>query len=168
MAITYRVKVSRPDLQLEVDGDKKFVLDILARFDKTTQTPTPAPATQKTGKGSKATTLLPTGTKGISPGEFIRQFQFKKHTDLVMAFGYYLEKHSGLSAFSAADINNCYYEAKMESSNTSQMVIQNIKRGYMMQAKSKPGEQKGSYKLFTLTRSGEQHIEKAPAGGNDE
>ncbi len=167
--ITYRVKVVRGDLQLEVDGDKKFVLEMLARFDK--------PTAMSSGKGSpperpakatKTDALAPAVGKGISPGEFIRQFQFKKHTDFVLAFGYYLEKHSGLKAFSAADVNNCYYEAKMERSNTSQMIIQNIKRGYMMHAKGKVEEQKGTRKLFTLTRSGEEHLQKAPTGDNDE
>jgi hypothetical protein len=107
--------------------------------------------------------------KDVSPGEFIRQFGFKKHTDLVLAFGFYLEKHSGLACFSSADINNCYYEAKLESSNTSQMIIQNIKRGYLMQAKVKGEEAKrGKGQLFRLTNSGEEHLRKAATVENHE
>jgi hypothetical protein len=167
MAITYRIKVVRPDLQLEVDGDKKFVLEMLARFDKpSTSSPSgrvpPAGKTEPTGKVLSATV-----GKDVSPGEFIRKFGFKKHTDLVLAFGYYLEKHSGLASFSSADINNCYYEAKLENSNTSQMIIQNIKRGYLMQAKAKGDEGKrGKGQLFMLTSSGEEHLRKAASVEN--
>ena len=164
MAITYRVKIGRNDLQLEVDGDRKFVLEMLNRFDPPGTTSTAAGKREQIRQGkegnSKAAVLSPAAGKAISPGEFIRQFQFKKHTDLALAFGYYLEKHSGVDAFSSADINNCYYEAKMESSNTSQMIILNIRRGFMMKAKGKGDEKKS---LFTLTATGEKHVKESAA-----
>lgn len=166
--ITYRIKLVRADLHLEVDGDRKFVLEMLARFDKPTAPSSGKASTSLPSKSASSEALTTVARKGTSPGEFIRQFPFKKHTDFVLAFGYYLEKHSGLKAFSSADINNCYYEAKMESSNTSQMIIQNIKHGYMMQAKARAEEQKGTRRLFTLTRSGEEYLRKAPTGDNEE
>lgn len=167
--MTYRLKVVRGDLNFEAEGDKKFVLEMLTRFEKPPAATLPIPlipGRKSKGKAS-GTTTLPIA-KGISPGEFIRQFRFKKHTDLVLAFGYYLEKHSGLAEFSAADINNCYYEAKMESSNTSQMIIQNIRRSFMMEARNRSKESKGGRKLFTLTRSGEEHLQKALASGDED
>ena len=82
-------------------------------------------------------------------GEFIRQIGFRRHTDIVLAFGYYLEQQ-GAKDFTPADVNNCYYEAKMENSNTSQMFILNIRRGYMMEAKGT----KGGKRRYTLTASG--------------
>ena len=131
----YRLRIDRGDVHFEAEGDKKFVLEMLARFDRpfgAASTESGQPVRSKSAKGAKRTqaaAAAPDVSKGVSPGEFIRQFGFKKHTDFVVAFGYYLEKHSGLTEFAAGDINNCYYEAKMESSNTSQMIIQNIKRG---------------------------------------
>jgi hypothetical protein len=83
----------------------------------------------------------------------------KKHTDISLAFGFYLEKHQGVSEFSPADINNCYYEAKLEPSNTSQMIIYNIKRGFLMAAKKAKDDKGKKGKGYTLTRSGEQFIE---------
>lgn len=169
MANPYRLKIVRGDLQLEVEGDRKFVLEMLSRFEPSPRNPNiKTNASTRSTKSTKEDALSAGIGKGMSPGEFIRQFQFKKHTDFVLAFGYYLEKHSGLPAFSAADINNCYYEAKMESSNTSQMIIQNIKRGYMMQAKGKIEERKGLRKLFTLTRSGEEYLQKGRNGSAEE
>lgn len=158
--MTYRVKVVRGDLNFEAEGDKKFVLEMLARFDKPTAQPPASVEVTRAAKGRPAASQLVIA-KGTSPGEFIRQFHFKKHTDFVLAFGYYLEKHSGLAEFTAADVNNCYYEAKMESSNTSQMIIQNIRRGLLMEAKKRSQENKAARKLFTLTRSGEEYLQKA-------
>lgn len=172
MPTSYRVRIDRGDVHFEAEGDKKFVLEMLARFEKPASTALsaesrgPSEATSKSARGKRARASAPDVGKGLSPGEFIRQFGFKKHTDFVVAFGYYLEKHSGLTEFAAADINNCYYEAKMESSNTSQMIIQNIKRGYMMEAKGTAKGTKGA-KKFTLTRSGEEHLQKALARSSE-
>jgi len=161
----YRVRIVRAELQLEVEGDKKFVLDMLGRFDLGS----PLPHTPSPPKIKKEHLLepQPSEVKSLSAGEFIRQFSFKKHTDYVLAFGFYLEKHSGLTEFSPADINSCYYEAKMESSNTSQMIIQNIKRGYIMAAKHSGKEKKGTRK-YTVTNSGEKYLEKALTASADE
>jgi hypothetical protein len=162
--MSYRLKVVRGELNFEAEGDKKFVLEMLARFDKAS-TPAPAASVELTraAKGRPATPQLVIA-KGTSPGEFIRQFRFKKHTDFVLAFGYYLEKHSGLSEFTAADVNTCYYEAKMESSNTSQMIIQNIRRTFLMEARKRNQDSKTTRKVFTLTRSGEEYLQKALTG----
>ncbi len=167
--MTYRLRIVKGDLNFEAEGDKKFVLEMLSRFEKPPAATLSAPLHpgRKSKGQASAMAALPIA-KGVSPGEFIRQFRFKKHTDLVLAFGYYLEKHSGLAEFSAADINNCYYEAKMESSNTSQMVIQNIRRSFMMEARKRSKESKSGRKLFTLTRSGEEHLQKALASGAED
>ncbi|MGH9344134.1 MAG: hypothetical protein ACRD19_10270 [Terriglobia bacterium] len=167
---TYRIKLVRGDVHFEAEGDKAFVLQMLARFEAPTpakERPAPAFASLRGGKGG-TTPEFTTVSRSTSPGEFIRQFHFKKQTDFVLAFGYYLEKHSGVKEFAAADINNCYYEAKMESSNTSQMIIQNIRRGYLMDAKGAGKKTKVARKLFTLTRSGEEYLQKALAGEGDE
>lgn len=103
---------------------------------------------------SVAKPLVP--DKAMSVREFILQLESRKHTELVLAFGYYLEKHSGQPAFVPADINNLYYEAKLDTSNTSQMIIQNIKRGLMMEAKK---AEPGGRKQYVLTNSGEKLIE---------
>lgn len=159
--MTYRIKIAHGDSHFEVEGDKKFVLDMLAKYGEVSTTVAPTRSVpSRTAKTGPATVLLPTAGKKVSLGEFIRQLGFKKHTDMVLAFGYYLEKVSGLASFTAADINTCYYEAKLESSNTSQMIVQNIRSGRMMPAKK--GEDKGK-KAYVLTRTGEEFIEKKPA-----
>jgi hypothetical protein len=144
----YRIKIIRTGQEFEVEGDKDFVLQMLKYFETNT------PIGEQSGK-KPIKTLSPTipKTKPVSVGEFIRQLEFKKHTDIVLAFGYYLENYSELKEFVPADINTCYYDAKMEASNTSQMIIQNIKRGYMMQSR-KGAKGTKSDKRYLITQSG--------------
>jgi len=156
-ARTYRLKIVHEGHEFEAEGDKAFVLEMLKRYGSQA----PAPTGVADGKGKKTLEkrerlLRPTAGKSLSIREFIQQLDLKKHTDISLAFGYYLERHQGVTEFTPADINNCYYEAKLEASNTSQMIIQNIKRGYLMPSKKKGEKGKNRY---TLTNSGEKFVE---------
>lgn len=123
------------------------------------------------GKRSKAPAPSPAAlasSKAVSAGEFVRQFgRIKKHTDLVLAFAYYLEQHSGVKEFTPADINNLYYEARMEPSNTSQAIILNIKRRCLMIARGDKKATKRSANKYTLTSTGENYIKKLAAKSAD-
>ena len=152
----YRLKIVREGREFEAEGDKAFVIEMLKLHG-------PQNAVSYIGedaKGRKAqrvqAAVSPTASKSLSIREFIQQLDLKKHTDVTLAFGFYLERHQGLAEFTPADINNCYYEAKLEASNTSQMIIQNIKRGYLMPSKKKGEKGKNRY---TLTSSGEKFVE---------
>ena len=158
-ATTYRIKVSRGESQFEFEGDKKFVLEMLQKYgEEPAIHARTSEVEQSSAKSRPKVTAPTTGTKKMSVGEFVRQLGVKKHTDKVLAFGYFLEKHAGATSFTPSDINACYYEAKLDSSNTSQMIVYNIRRGFMMVAKSK--DAKRGKKSYTLTHSGESHVEK--------
>lgn len=157
MPQTYRVRMSKGDQQFEAEGDKRFVIEMLKRFEGDL----PAP---KKGQAVSTPAQL-ASSKQISVGEFIREIGVKKHTDLVVAFGYYLEQQAGLKDFTPADINNCYYEAKMESSNISQSIIQNIKRGYVMEAK---GDKSKKGRRYTVTSSGQAFIDNRTEEAREE
>jgi hypothetical protein len=152
---SYRLRIARGEQQFEAEGDKKFVLDMLKRFESGSPATSVVSAASHGGKAEKPVRLEGPAGKGLSPGEFVRQVGFKKHIDVVLAFGFYLEHQLGTKDFSPADINNLYYEAKIENSNTSQMCISNIRRGYMMESKV---AKKGGKKRYTLTQSGEEHV----------
>jgi hypothetical protein len=145
------------DQQFEAEGDKAFVLEMLKKFDIGMKMDMNIEG-HSAGKGKVTSDIKIASTSGkkLSVGEFIRQTEAKKHTDLVLVFGYYLEKYSGAKEFSPADINSCYYEAKMEVSNTSQMLLLDIKRGYIMESKNSKSKAK---KIYTLTNSGVTHVE---------
>lgn len=163
---TYRLRIAREGYEFEAEGDKAFVMDMLSRVGSPAAPEALVlPKGAKDDKTSGKKTLQPksSGAKTLSIREFAQKLGFTRHTDISLAFGYYLEKHSGTADFTSADINNCYYEAKLESSNTSQMIIQNIKRGYLMPSKQKGEKGKNSY---TLTSSGEKFIESKLSGNS--
>lgn len=154
---TYRLKLVGDGREFEAEGDKAFVLEMVRRFGNAPQSAGSSAPAKSSAKGSSTPPTLaeqPRG-KNVSIREFIQLLGLKKHTDITLAFGYYLEKHRGVSDFTPADVTNCYYEAKLESSNTSQMFIQNIKSGRMME--SKRTKEKGKSR-YTLTQSGEAFI----------
>lgn len=152
----YRLKLNVGGREFEAEGDKAFVFDMVRRFgpsagDAPVHGDTPDRKTTASRQPAHATS-----GKGLSIREFVQQLGLKRHTDIALAFGYYLEKYRGTSEFTPADVNNCYYEAKLESSNTSQAFIQNIKRGFLMPSKKKGEKGKNRY---TITSSGEKFIE---------
>jgi hypothetical protein len=157
----YRLRIVSEGREFEAEGDKAFILEMLKRHGPQASAATldASQVAQKTSH-KREPTGRPTTGKSVSIREFIQQLDLKKHTDISLAFGYYLEKYQGASEFTPADINNCYYEAKLEPSNTSQMIIQNIRRGYLMASRTKEGKGK---KRYTVTNSGEKFIaSKAP------
>jgi hypothetical protein len=151
---SYRLRIARGEQQFEAEGDKAFVLAMLKRFESAPAEDVARPAAVREAKDKQVRLEGPAG-KGISPGEFVRQLGFKKHIDLVVTFGYYIEHQMGAKDFTPADVNNLYYESKIENSNTSQMCISNIRRGFMMEAKS---AKKGGKKRYTLSQTGEQYV----------
>ncbi len=159
MATNYRIKLVKQDFQLEAEGDKTFVLEMLNRFESEVPHSGTKPSKETKHIAKAGVAEIEEGGKPISIGEFIRLLSLKKHTDIVLAFGYYLEKYSGHREFTPADINSCYYDAKMESSNTSQMIIQLIKRGHIMESKKEKG-QGGAKRSYVITHTGEKYIEE--------
>lgn len=154
-AKSYRLRIVHEGREFEAEGDRSFVLEMLKRYG-----PDAGEIARTSGRDRKASKpdlsfVSPTTTKSLSIREFIQQLDLKKHTDITLAFGYYLEKHQGVGKFTPADINNCYYEAKLEPSNTSQMIIQNIKRGFLMAPKK---DRESKSRSYTLTNSGEKFV----------
>ena len=121
---TYKIKVTRNGQEFEAEGDKAFVLKMLARFESSEGVEAIVPEARaiKGARAKEATRSVAPRSKALSIREFIQRLGFKKHTDITLAFGYYLEQQAQAIEFTPADINNCYYEAKIESSNTSQMI----------------------------------------------
>jgi hypothetical protein len=152
----YRIKIARGGFEFEAEGDKEFVLEMLERFEKSLVEKQPGQQGAISSKPITEAEILESA-KTLSVGKFIRKLGTKKHVDYVLAFGYYLEKNQGASSFTPADINTCYYDSKLETSNTSQMIVLNIRRGFFMEAKQEKGEGK---KRYTLTNSGIEYIEQ--------
>jgi|SRR5271157_4788253 len=156
MAIAYRIKFKQADTEFEVEGDRAYVTktyqdlkEVLGLAQRT------QPVLAGEPKSPKSSAMKSLGSKPSSPREFIDRHGLKRHVDIVLGFGNFLEKVRGLRSFTGADINTCYYEAKIEPSNTSQMIINNIKKGFIMPQSKKPGARTS----YTLTRTGEEFVE---------
>lgn len=156
MAIAYRLRFRQADTEFEIEGDRTYVTktyqdlkEILGLSERA------KPILTGEQKTTKSSLTKPLGGKTSSPREFIDRYGVKRHVDIVLAFGYFLERVRNQKSFTGADINTCYYEAKVEPSNTSQMIINNIKKGLIMPQSKKAGARAS----YTLTRTGEQFIE---------
>ena len=116
----YKIKITRNGQEFEAKGDKAFVLRMLARFEASGGVEAIVPdVSERKGARTKSTTRsVAPRSKALSIREFVQRLGFKKHTDITLAFGYYLEHEGAAVEFTPADINNCYYEAKIDSSAT--------------------------------------------------
>lgn len=152
----YKVKLKNGDKEIEVEGDRKYIDQMLGKYPIfASMSEVPAIAIKKDKKGEQ--TQSQSTVKQLSPAEFLFQIGLKRHADIVLSFVYYLEQFREKAAASPADINNCYYEAKIEPSNTSQMISRNIRLGKMMEDKINKGKGK---KLYTITQVGIKYLEK--------
>ncbi|MCG2719100.1 MAG: hypothetical protein L6408_09755 [Nanoarchaeota archaeon] len=94
--------------------------------------------------------------KKISVKEFILSKKPKDDVQRTLVICYYLEKYKDMSNFNAKDVEYGFREAKENvPDNVNYKVIQNIKSGYMMEAK----EKKDKFKAWTLTSTGERFVE---------
>jgi hypothetical protein len=156
MALSYRIRFRQADTEFEVEGDRTYVTktyqDLKEILGLSERAKPVLAGEQRTSKSLPTKSL---GGKASSPREFIDRYGLQRHVDIVLAFGYFLEKVRGLKSFTGADINTCYYEAKVESSNTSQMIINNIKKGFIMPQSKKVGARAS----YTLTRTGEEFVD---------
>ena len=153
----YKVRIRRGENEIEVEGDKKYIAQIIKEFGFSEENSSSLSVKNIKKDVSEAISQKGLGGK-LSTAEFVLKHQIKKHTDLVLGFGYFIEKVKGADKFTPGDITSCYYEAKLDPSNTSQMIIQNIKRGFLMEAKGSEKGAKGR-KYFTVTQSGLKYVE---------
>jgi hypothetical protein len=154
MTKLYRLRFRQGESEFDLEGDKRFVLSTYQELKETLGLAAPSrPVLVGETKAVRGPALKTAVGKSASPREFIDRYGLKRHMDIVLAFGYFLERMRNLKSFTGADINTCYYESKMEPSNTSQMIINNIKKGFIMQS-HKAGSKKG----YTLTRTGEEFV----------
>ncbi|MEW5896182.1 MAG: hypothetical protein AB1668_00685 [Nanoarchaeota archaeon] len=95
------------------------------------------------------------GKKQISIKEFLLSKKPKDDVQRTLVVCYYLEKYKGMNIYNAKDVEDGFRDAKEKvPDNVNYKVIQNIKSGYMMEAK----EKKDKFKAWTLTSTGERFV----------
>lgn len=94
--------------------------------------------------------------KSLSVKEFLISKKPRDDVQKTLIIGYYLEKYREMESFNANDLQVAFRESKEKvPTNINYKVIQNIKSGYMTEAK----EKKDKLKAWYLTNSGEEFVE---------
>lgn len=69
---------------------------------------------------------------------FLREKKFVTGVEIVMGVAYYIEHIDHMGVFTSKDIETALDDARQEKpSNISQMIVQNIKKGYLREVKEK-------------------------------
>ena len=154
ISVTMRVKVG--DAELEVTGPADFVQ---SRIDKFIDSVKSAPSLQSQRSIPQGQSVaLPASElpKGMSIAQFMKKFSLKSDVDRALFAGYYLEHYQSADRFTAGEIRDTIKAAKVSPpTNTSHVINQNIKKGYMMTAGDKD-----KLMAFVLTSDGEQVVEE--------
>lgn len=94
--------------------------------------------------------------KKLSIKEFILSKNVKEYTKKTLIVGYYLENYDKISPFSTKDLIEGFKQAKeSRSKNISDDVYQCVKKGWMMETRTKSDK----IKSYTLTNTGEEIVE---------
>jgi len=150
---SYKIKIRRGDLEIEVQGDKQFVLEKFGElkeelFRSREGVPTAPITTAPKVEGKPL--------EGLSLVEFLNAKNPKSHPDKVVAMAYYLHHYRGVKIFTVDDINECYSEARISrSANLNATINKNIAKGYIMEAQ----EKKENKKAWMITQTGERYVE---------
>lgn len=154
---TYSIKYRKGDLEIEVQGDKAFVVE---KFEELLALK-PIVASKESAVSSPIQ-VTNEASKKMSLAEFVKTKKPKGHDDKILVFGYFIEKIEGVSSFNVDDIKKCYRDAKIPpTKNIPTYTALLTKDGYVMDA----GEKKDNKKAWVLTKSGEDYVESLTPEG---
>lgn len=98
----------------------------------------------------------PASGKPLSIREFVTAKSPKTKVDTALLVGFYFERFSGISPFNLDDLMQGFGQAKEPlPANPSDLLYQNVRRGFLMEAP----EKKGGSKAWVVTNSGERFVE---------
>lgn len=163
----FRIKVG--DVEVEASGPEAYVMEVRAYAEQLVssslvRTKTMGAVTPVQDVYWTADAASPSSHTSVSTGhplgkeeslvEFLERLPSRTHKDMILAFGYFLEKNRTIPNFGVKEINDCYDEVKEAKSNTAQYLALLLKSGLIMKAKV----QNGGATQYTLTRKGEKSI----------
>ncbi len=133
-----RIRFRQSDLEIEIEGDREFVETYFNNL------------LQKFQFGP-----FETAERGNNLlNQLLEQKHPSSHSEKLLLFAYYLEKHSKLESFSADDIGRCYQETRIPGPRNINDLIRKLPREYVMEV-----GRKGKKKAWRLTREGIEYVE---------
>jgi len=147
----YKIRFKKGDFEVEVQGDKEFVL---TKFEELTKGKI---VSAEIGKETVKAGEFPT-----SLAEFVRmKGDPKEHTDLAMIFAYWLFKRENMESFNIKDLDSCYSQTRIpKPANLSDVMNKNQGKGLVVRSEGR----KDNLVAWAITRSGEDYVEKMKGG----
>ena len=141
--IAYKLKVTKGDFEIEVQGDKQWVEE---KFEELTGEEFQIAIAKKIETEIIPNTLV----------EFLEQKgNPQKHTELITAFAYWLYKVEKKESFNVKDIISCYDKTRrVKPKNANQIMNTNVRSNLFAEA----SEKREGYKAWILTHTGEQIV----------
>jgi len=154
----YRIRYKKGDFEVEVQGDKAWVE---VKFEELKKDVPPKMSPNSASNSQTPTLTTSDGTLTGSIVEFIKiKGNPARDTDRAVLFAYWLFKKENMSSFNAADINNCYDQARIpKSTNISSIMNQIQSQGFVATVK----EKKDGKKAWVITTTGEAFVEQMKA-----
>jgi hypothetical protein len=144
----YRLRLKKGDFEVEVQGDRDFVV---TKFDELTKgkiVPGTIESVEAEGTVELPDTLV----------EYVKlKGDPREHTDLVVIFAYWLFKKENIDTFNIRDMESCYSKARVpKPGNLSDKMYKNEGKALLVRA----DEQKDGLAAWRITRTGEEYVEK--------
>lgn len=141
----YKIGLRKGDFEVVVEGSREWVEK---KFEELISGDFESSLLEHLQEGGMPETL----------GEFLdERGNPKKHTDVVVVFGYWLFKKEKAQSFNVKDIVKCYDRTrKPKPTNPNQIINANVATHLFAEASGK----KDGLKAWVITRPGEEFVEK--------
>ena len=115
--------------------------------------------------GTEEESSVPSVKKYESLAEFLREKKFSTGVETVMGVAYFLQYNLNFDALTSKDIEKALDDERQNKPvNISQMLIQNIKKGYLRELK----EKKDGLKAYCVLERGKSWCERYAPAANDQ
>lgn len=136
------IRVKKGDSEVEVTGEKAFVIEQIDKFIELLRITESANFEEN--------------KKRISLGELLSKKSPQKHTETITLFAYYIEKILQEPYFNVNDINKLFLKSKTKKpANINDTINSLVRKDFLMEV----DEEKENLKCWTITRSGIEVIE---------
>ena len=157
MAGSYKIRVKSGDIEIDLEGDKKFVMDNFTQINKIFKGSKMNLKLDKPGRKKKRgrkpgrskkvppkPKIVTLDLKSMTLDEIIEKTDPKKEQDKILIFSYWINKHQKKREFRSNDIKDMFVEIKMDQPKNIQYHLNSLtkKKGYL-----KPGRKNGRFKI---------------------
>ena len=157
MAGSYKIRVKSGDVEIDLEGDKKFVMDNFTQINKLIKGSKTKLKADKPGRKKKRgrkpgrqkmapskPRIVTLDLKNMTLDEILEKLDPKKDQDKILIFSYWINQHQKKTEFRNNDIKGLFEEMKMDPPKNILYHLNGLtkKKGYL-----KTGRKNGRFKL---------------------